>query len=1100
MNSDFNILNRKIKAFRKKYTLYQVLRGLMMTILLFIGAWLLLNFLEYKLYMPSRWRKILFLTNLLFFGLVFLRYVIYPAMQFLGMVNVLNRRKISEIIRQYIPGVKDKLLNIIELHDNFEPAYSREITEAAISQKINDLRFIDFSGAVRMKNLLTLFNYLILSFFIVISLYFIDSSVITGPGNRIIHFNREFVKPSPYEFVLLNNGLIVKKGENFIVKVECRGKNIPSIVFINIGGNNFVMKYTGNNRFEYELSSVLRSVGFYFTDLVFNSVNYELKVIPIPVINEFSVEINPPAYTGLPGMKLENIGDLKIAAGSLVTWNFNCFDTDSLIIRIKEGTFYQGEKINDRNFTVTGQFKKPTEYEVLVRNLKTEFESVMNFVISVTEDYFPEIKVLRTEDSVRMTRFYFKGSIFDDYGFSGLKFHLNIEAEDSSFSIPFVPLLNNQDFYYTVDFKDYIKIGDRMDYYFSVTDNDQVNGPKTTTSDSFVFLFPDQGMIGGKQKEEFENIEKLIGESQKMVREIKNDFLELQKKNMDNKFSDWERNQLVEDVVNKKNILESILDEIEKRNRKFNNYQNTFNEVSDEILKKQEQIQDLLEDVMTDELRKLLEEFSKLAEDFNSKMLNELSKKMHFSFEDLSKQLDRNMEMLKKIKIEQELEQIVNRVELLQEKEEQLANEVMEKNDFDSGIKNEENNILEIEDIQQELSGILDRNNELEKPYLFDDFKEEFREIKDNMNNSLLELGKKNKRRSSESMKETGKKLGNLAFAMQRMIDSNQMEENSENIQNLKQILKNLVLFSIRQEEVLSGVKATGDGDPVMREFSREQRKLVEQSQVIKDSIYALGERTAAFGNVVNNELLALEINLVRSVELMGEGFYKQAGVNQQLVMTAVNNLALILSDALMQMEEQMAEGKAGDQNCRKGKGGGMGSLKQQSENLRNQLEKMIEQMKKGDSGKMSREMAQSLMEHEMMQQMLRDLMNNGNIGDDARKQLQQVDQFLEQNRREIMNKRIGQNLVHRQNQIFTRLLEAEKSEMERDQENKRESNTADKTFYSNPVLFFEMNQERTITLENFQRNSLKLNNFYQDKFKNYLEKFNSHATFPNGN
>jgi hypothetical protein len=285
-----------------------------------------------------------------------------------------------------------------------------------------------------------------------------------------------------------------------------------------------------------------------------------------------------------------------------------------------------------------------------------------------------------------------------------------------------------------------------------------------------------------------------------------------------------------------------------------------------------------------------------------------------------------------------------------------------------------------------------------------------------------------------------------------------------------------------------------------MREFSREQRKLVEQSQVIKDSIYALGERTAAFGNVVNNELLALEINLVRSVELMGEGFYKQAGVNQQLVMTAVNNLALILSDALMQMEEQMAEGKAGDQNCRKGKGGGMGSLKQQSENLRNQLEKMIEQMKKGDSGKMSREMAQSLMEHEMMQQMLRDLMNNGNIGDDARKQLQQVDQFLEQNRREIMNKRIGQNLVHRQNQIFTRLLEAEKSEMERDQENKRESNTADKTFYSNPALFFEKIQERTITLENFQRNSLKLNNFYQDKFKNYLEKFNSHATFPNGN
>ncbi len=323
------------------------------------------------------------------------------------------------------------------------------------------------------------------------------------------------------------------------------------------------------------------------------------------------------------------------------------------------------------------------------------------------------------------------------------------------------------------------------------------------------------------------------------------------------------------------------------------------------------------------------------------------------------------------------------------------------------------------------------------------------------MDNTLEELQKKNRKKTSESMGNTSEKLRSLAFSMQQMINANKNQENAENMEVLKQILKNLVLFSFSQENILKGISGASASDPIMREYSRQQRTLGDQSQVIRDSLYALAERSPQVGNVVNNEILSMELNLRRSVELMGEGLYPQAGVNQQLVITAANNLALFLSDVLRQMEEQMANSQPGDENCEKGgKGGGMGSLKQQSDNLRNQLQQMIEQMKNGDGKKMGREMGESLMQHEMMQQMLRELMNNGSVGSDARKQLQQVDQLLEQNRRELMNKNIQQNLVQRHNQIMTRLLEAEKSEMERDQDNRRESETADDQFYSNPARY----------------------------------------------
>jgi hypothetical protein len=64
--------------------------------------------------------------------------------------------------------------------------------------------------------------------------------------------------------------------------------------------------------------------------------------------------------------------------------------------------------------------------------------------------------------------------------------------------------------------------------------------------------------------------------------------------------------------------------------------------------------------------------------------------------------------------------------------------------------------------------------------------------------------------------------------------------------------------------------------------------------------------------------------------------------------------------------------------------------------------------------------------------------------------------------------------------------LEAEKAEMEREFENKRESESAD-DFYSNPIKFFEYKEKDNFTIEYLNRNSHKLNNFYINKYKQYL-------------
>jgi DNA-binding transcriptional MerR regulator len=295
------------------------------------------------------------------------------------------------------------------------------------------------------------------------------------------------------------------------------------------------------------------------------------------------------------------------------------------------------------------------------------------------------------------------------------------------------------------------------------------------------------------------------------------------------------------------------------------------------------------------------------------------------------------------------------------------------------------------------------------------------------------------------------------------------------------------MFLSFSQEEILMALTGIDSNDPMLNQINLEQKRISDQSKIVKDSLYALALRTPQINSLVNNELMSMELNLEKIRDQLEDAQFSNARVSQQFVITAVNNLALLLNEALENLEKQMADGMEGDQECENPGSGkpGMNMLKETSENIKQQLQKMIEQMKNGKTGPMSQQLGESLMQHEMMQQMLRDLMNNGSVGSEAKSQLQKIDQLLEQNRRELMNKTINAQTITRQNLITTRLLEAEKAEMEREFENKRESESAT-DFYSNPVKFFEYKEKDNFSIEYLNKNSHQLNNFYNYIYKQY--------------
>jgi hypothetical protein len=1089
MDKNYKQFVDKLNTYIRKFYLYQLIRGLMLFILILIVYSGIIFLLEYLSYFEPKIKFSIAVFTVLLTLLVFIYFIIKPFIKLIGLGKILTFYDVSTLLSKKYPEIKDRLINIIELSNESHSNYSNELIKASIDQKINELKVFSFSDAIRLKDLKAVFIA-----FLGVSLFF-AATFISFPdlfkesSVRLIRYQQKFERPAPFTFILKNTDLEVVMGESIDLQLLCQGKEIPEMMYINIGGNNFLMTKDGET-FKYGIENVNSSFSIYFTDKKYISEEYKITVLNKPFISEFTVNIQSPTYTGLNAETLQNIGDLKIASGSTVVWKFKTVDTDSLEILLSDSSKISGIK-DGNTFEVKKTFFNNAEYRISIKNSRLKDENSLVYKVQVIPDLFPEIKVVQVGDTIDFRRFHFKGNIIDDYGFHQLAFNINFDGKDSLISIPVTPYFLNQDFYYSFDFESVKNMGKSFKYYFSVSDNDFINHFKRTISETFTFTFPDYQEIVSKENSDMNSIDQLLKKSSKLTEEIKQEFENFKMKQIDSNMSDWEKFQSVKEIVNKKSELENVLEQIAQQNKDANNFLNSFSEDKQEILKKQQQIDELLKEVFSDELKKLFEEFNELAKQFDPKKFDQLSKEMNSGLDDLSKQLDKNMQLLKKLKVEQKVERILAELKKLAVSEKTIQEEIKNKDNLSESGETEKKNSNHLDEIEMDYKDALEFNKTLEKPMNLFNLDSEFQNIKENYQDILKEVEKKNRRKASEGIGENVKSLDELVFSIDQMLKTNKKKENKVNIEDIKQILDNLILVSFDQENLLNTLSKIDYNNPLINELKIKQKNMQGQIEFLKDSLYALSKRTPEISSIINKELLALENNVDFSYDNLESGNIGGSRMYQQYGITAANNLALFLSEALDNIKKQQESAMSGDGDCEKPGGKGskpsMGMLKESQNSIKEQLQQMIDQMKSGNMGKLSKSIGQTIAQQEIMQQLIREMLNGTSVGKQAKGQLQAIDQLLEQSRKNLINRNINSELINRQNLILSKLLEAEKSEIERDFEDKRESKTAIDIKKANPEGYFEYKNKTKNENELLKRSNYQLRNFYDQKYNNFL-------------
>jgi len=1096
MEDRYNILISKLDRFIRKYYLNKMVKGAIL-FLAISGLWFLIVVIaEYYGHFSSSFRTGLFMSTITLYAIVFVSMILWPLLKLLKIGKRISHADASRILGKHFPEVSDKLQNTLELNallgDNPETS---DLIYASISQRIEKLSPIPFLSAIKIKKNVKYLVYLapvVLVFVLIISF---KPAIVTEGTERIVKYNEHFEMPAPFTFVLENDSLQVRQGDDFTVNLRVEGQYAPEHVMINFGGNSFYMEKLSATTFKYDFKTLNNSFKFHFSAQDIESNDYEVSVMPAPIILDFKVTVSPMAYTGLESVEIKNSGDIEVPIGSYVVWTFGTANLDSLAI-VMDSVVLAPER--ERNvFTVKKRIAESCDYSLFVENKYFSEIVDIKYRIRVVPDIYPNIAVIETKDSANPAILYFKGSIDDDYGFSRLTFHCadgNKEIVKSP--VQFSKRLNSQDFYYAFDFSSLENTGNRLTYYFEVADNDGYHGPKATRSKVMEYNIPTAQDLQDLSEQANNDTESKIDEAKKISDDIKKNIDELKRKLVNENLSPYDRSQLMQDIIDKEDQLESLMEQIKEEQNQLQQYKEQFSK-SEDLLKKQAEINSLMENLLTDEMRQMIEEMKRLMENFDKDEFFKKSEEFKMSVEEMEQNMDNTLELLKRSEVEERVKSIADQMEDLAEKENKLAEDTKQKSMSQEKLKKEQEDLQQqFDKLKEEYDKTLEKNSALKEPMPLQDFQNDMNEISNEMQQAGDDLNDNKNNKASDKQKNSSQKMKELSKQMNDMMSQMAMEENGENMDNIRQLLENVLTFSFDQEDIMSGMKPLSYKAPQYKEYVVRQKNLSDNFTVIRDSINALSSRVPGLSSVVSSDVMTIRKELASVMDHLGNSSKYQAQVSQQKVLTSANNLALLLSEVLDQMQDQQMQMQSNSSSCNKCKNKGqgqpqpnkqMGQMRDMQQQLKNQMQQMLDQMKSGQQGQSGEQLAKMLMQQEMMQKMLNDMMN-GELSPDAAKYLKEANKMIEQNIKDLVNRNVTQQTVNRQEQIITRLLQAENSQNERDTEQKRQSNEAKEYKLSNPDKAFGEKESEIRFNELLQVSNLKLRDYYKNKYKDYLK------------
>ena len=1099
----FTNIQNKLSFFYKKYYTNELIKGLILLFSLGASYLFVTLFIEYFLWLKPVARTILFLVFILVEVYLLFRFILKPILKLIGLQKGISLEQSSKIIGNHFPEVQDKLLNILQLK---ETSNQSDLLLASIDQKAKEIQPIQFAKAVNFKKNIPYLKYLLIPALIwIISLVSGANNDLSNSFSRVVNYQAEYIPPAPFTFNLQTNSLQVIEGNSFIINVSTNGDVVPEEAKILYNNQEYFMQEKNKGVFFFTFTNVVEPIDFKFKSNKVESITHSLEVIKTPTIQNITVDLDYPKYTGKKDETIDNAGSILVPEGTNIKWLATTNQTDSVafISNNKRDSFIKKDK---NSFQYNLKAKKNIQYQISSSNKELQDFEKLSYNIKVVKDEFPSILIQSNVDSLERGDAQFAGQISDDYGISQLElFYYNQDAPQEKTKITLETTKEKtQTFFH--QFPDQLKLQEGIDYeiYFQVSDNDAVNGRKKAISKKFRYRQKTEDEVAQEllqdQKNTIQNLEKSVQNQKQQKKELD----EIQKEIQNKKDINWNDKKKVDEFIKRQKQYEQMME------RQTENLQETLEEKKEENQTTQEKKQELQKRIeelkKLNKQKKLLDELQKMAEKLDKEELVKKAKQLAQENKQQERSLERILELTKRFYVEEKTMQIANKLDKLSKKQDSLDNTK------DKALEKQKAINKEFDKISKELEELFKDNEKLKEPMDIPDLEEEEEEAKEELSKSEENLSKQQKSQAKKNQKQASKKMKQISQKMQQAMSDMQANSIDENIDDLRKTLENLVTFSFKQEDLMKKFNEISVRHPDFGKELKKQNELKTYFEHVDDSLYVLSMRLPQLSTKIQTDLSNTHYNLDQSLENFSENRFNSGSSNQQYVITSVNNLSDFLSDLLNNMQNSM-------NSSGKGKGGGkpfsLPTLIQGQKGVSEQMKKGMQKGKgkegdkkgkgdkegkkgsgdskgngsgegNGDNEKLNGELFKIYQQQSALRQQLQDAIKEGGGGNgDAKKVLKTMEQL----ENDILEKGFTQGTLQRMQQLEYELLKLDKAAFEQGKDKKRKSNTNNTSYQKKKLKELQFKKQFYNQIEILNRQSLPLRENFEKKVQEYFSK-----------
>lgn len=1062
MGNGIEKIQDKINAFKRRYYLNLLVRGILFTLSILIAYFLTAALLEHTLWLGT-WPR--FLILFIFVALVFycgVRFFKDPIAFWISKRG-LNDEEGARLIGDHFPGIKDRLVNLIQL----STTNNSGLAQASILQKSLEFEPLSFESVVRMEQNKKYLKYLLIPVGIIILILVFNQAIITQSASRIVNFNQKFSPQAPFNFNIQNKSLTGFFNEDFTVQLSLDGNAIPQEAYLILGSQHVKMEKLQAGLFQYTFEKLQQPRTFQVEAAGYYSENFEIILANRPELTRLAIELQYPKYLQRKNERLVNAGNLEIPEGTLVTWKLNTLHTNSAALLFSsDSTRIAVQSTDNQSFIYSKQFRNADQYELFLNNDKAQNKERIFYTIDVVKDQFPQLTINNFKDSVLYKRIILSGLTADDYGITqlGLSFHVKDAQQkilsQKSVNIPIAANQPQQSFFFNWSLDTLnLKPGQQLEYFLQTWDNDGVNGRKSTRSATYSFSIPDKDQLVTDISKTQTQTENKLSQSVTKAEEFRKQVEELNQKLKGKQSLDWQDEKKLENILDQKKKLDEMINQLKEQNKTLEQKKEAFTEQDERIREKAEQIQKLMDELLDEETKKLMEELQKLLKDKNDpQQLQRTLDKLNQNSKNLEKELERTLELFKQLQFEYKMDQAIEALKemteqqkSLQQKSEALEKEGDKKNkdtksQEKAGEQSKDQKSQELAKEQSELNDKFDKAEEKleELRKLGEELKEDHvpgkeksEEIQKSQEESEKDLKESNPSKAKQKQQKAAEKMQEMQQQMESMQNSMEMEMDMQNIESLRQVIHGLIKISFDQENLIKKFRELEQNDPRFNALAQQQLKLKDDVKVLEDSLLELSKRDPMMSSFVTREVTELNSRIEKVIDANKERRRQQSATEMQFSMTSINNLALMLDSHFDAMMKMMA-------NAKPGKGKGKEKGKQSLGQMQQQLNKRIEELKGSGKGgrQMSEELAEMAAEQERIRRALQEMqekmkdkdgkMPGGDIGGK-----------MEETETDLVNKQLTDKMIERQKDILTRLLESEKAMREQDLDEERKGEAA---------------------------------------------------------